>query len=137
MLDSSRGKDRDYVQHVYEVQIAVVTLNTDTVGTANLDTDAPFLWLASMGDTQEPNSTTGTDATVMVRIGGAGGRAWSRTPVAWHNCLSTRPVPVMLPAPNLVPPGSQFHVTLNRKTGTVPRTLAVQFIGLKLFGYGG
>ncbi len=139
LLDSSRGKRRDYWPFIYAVRFAglnVLAINTDTVQAVTLDTDAPFLWLGTMGADMMPGNNHLNNATLMVRIGGSGGKAWARTAPAWRNVVGLRPQPCMLPAPLLIPAGSEFHCTLRLQAAAATTTAWIEFVGLKVYGWG-
>lgn len=140
LLDSSRGKRRDYWPFTYAVRFAglnVLAINTDQVQTVTLDSDAPFLWLGTMaGDTMTAGAGHLDNATLMVRIGGSGGKAWARTAPSWRNCTGYRPQPAMLPAPWLIPAGSEFHCTFRLQRVTTTIAAWLMFVGLKVYGWG-
>lgn len=70
----------------------------------------------------------------MVRYGGRGAKGFGNTPVELVNCVSTRPVPFMLPAPKVLDPGSQLNVTVTLRSGAVfPFGVSLQFFGFKPF----
>jgi hypothetical protein len=140
LLDSSRGKRRDYWPFIYAVRFAglnALAINTDTVQAVTLDTDAPFLWLGTMGaDTMTVGAGHLNNATLMVRIGGSGGKAWARTAPTWRNVVGYRPQPCMLPSPLLIPAGSEFHCTLRLQVVTTNVAAWLMFVGLKVYGWG-
>lgn len=141
LLNESRGKRREYWPYQYVAEFEnfnAAALNTDLVVSVPVETDAPFLWLATLG--YDINPAGGGDhlsnSTLMVRIGGPGGKAWARTAPAWKNCLGYRPEPARLPAPWLVAAGSEFHVTLRKQAAQTQTTVFVNFLGLKVYGWG-
>ncbi len=147
LLDQARGRRRDHQHFTYEGEVNMFSPNdVFNIIQINVDKDAPFLLVSMQGEafSIDPGATTplqyerSPSARLMLRYGGSGGVAWAQTPVHWRNCLGYRPVPYVLPAPKLVPAGSQFHLTIfwdnEPSVGNLPQlTFRVQFIGTKLF----
>lgn len=137
LLEEARGKRREYKAYWYGVKFTdAMVSGVDQVRIVEVDTDAPFLWTGTIGRDQQGN-TGWLNALLQVRVGGAGGKAWARTPVHWVNAVGVRPVPAMLPAPWLVAAGSQFHVTftpIQAPQSNPPVWLL--FEGLKVYGWG-
>ncbi len=138
LLDESRGKRRTYKPHWYSVlfdTIDTLNINATLVRTVTTDTDAPFLWLSTLGRSNE-----GTDAikngSILVRIGGSGGKSFAQSPVTLGNCTGKRPQGCPLPAPWLVAAGAEFHVTYTANRAFTASRQVVMFEGLKIYGWG-
>lgn len=143
LSDRARGKQRRYLFFIYVVDHTLTVADTNVVQVVDVDTDAPFLWVKTYGEATDGNSNNQRqrpNVLVQVRIGGPGARSLSRDPVPWSNCAAYRPKGHTLPCPELVPRGSQFHVTLKApSTATVeafPFNTELQFVGYKIYGWG-
>lgn len=144
LLNSSRGKSRDYQTHLYEGEVAFAgtSLPETQVIVIDIDTDAPFLWIGLRGRLLVPGSnfaeTGDPDALITFRIGGPGGKALMQTAVPWRNCIANRPVPFMLPCAMQLDPGGVIHTTIELLglPGAAAVLAQIQFYGTKVFGWG-
>lgn len=148
-LDAARGRKRQYMPFIYEARTEIAS-QLMAVGFqrqfwVDVDTDAPFLWMYTMGSVRRMDhsgtSATGNyNATIDIRIGGRGGRAISNSPMPWMVMCPFRPQMHVLSAAQLIAPGSQFWIELTLQNAFDPEAeihCAIQFIGSKLYGWGG
>lgn len=145
LLDRARGKAREYVPFYYEIAIQITALATDTVGSVTLDTDAPFLLMHCQSEVVNnalvPFSTAGIiQGTALLRIGGPGSRAVSRSPVALGNMYPQRGGAFTFPACMPMEAGSMLHLTINLQSivaaNPLPYAFRFQHMGLKVYGWG-
>lgn len=144
LLEQARGKARDYQPCIYSIRLEGVTSvgGLDFIGSVDIDTDAPFLWLGGVyalrNNLGDPNLSH-LNATVMLRIGGPGARSYTRTACSLAHLYSQRGFVKMLPAAYPVEAGSQLHATVRVLTNAndPPYVLDLMHVGLKLYGYGG
>jgi len=132
--DQQRGKQRDYLIRVHQVRFAPTALNADLTDVSNIEPAEPFIWLATSGyafDFATGNQVT-PNALVTVRLGGPGGRSFSRDAVHWMNGIGEQTMPFYLGAPAPINGGSTIHVTLRLLTGALTLRLGILFIGVRI-----
>lgn len=145
LLDKARGRTRDYRPHIATITVNVAQLATDTTGTVDIDTDAPFLMLYTVAQYRDNLNLAivgALNGTALLRIGGPGARQLTRSPCALAHLYPQRGCVNPLPYAYPIEAGSQLHATIRINanpfgTGQIPPyECRLLHIGLKLYGYG-
>lgn len=132
--DQQRGKQRDYLIRVHQLRFTPTALNTAFTDQADVEPAEPFIWIATSGYAFD-NATSlqvTPNALVTVRLGGPGGRSFSRDAVHWMNGIGEQTMPFYLGAPAPINGGSTIHGTLQLLTGPLTLRLGILFIGVRL-----
>lgn len=132
--DAQRGKQRDYLERVHQVRFAPTALNTEVTDSSQIEPAEPFLWTHTVGFAfdQATGLQVTPNALIVIRMGGSGGRSFSRSASHWINRVGEQTMPFREMVAMPLNGGTSLHVTLTLLTGVLTMKLAICFLGVRL-----
>ena len=126
--DRGHRIEREYLPLYHAFDFVPTGLNVGINQSSNVDPGEPFLWCRIVGYCFDLATVTAVipEATLQIRRGGAGGKSFFRSPLAWWNAVGWPTRPFDLPVPVLVPGGSGFFCTVTQISG--PLTLRYNLV---------